>query len=73
MQRLILFLLQRGTKPFHLIIAGFFPGSLESCGTVTIIPSPIVYVIQFYYKKYLLQVLTASVSYFTFLYSTSRA
>ncbi|XP_067215145.1 uncharacterized protein [Linepithema humile] len=49
-QKLILFLLQRGTKQFNLMLAGCFVGCLEGLGTL----------------------ITASVSYFTFIYSTNR-
>ncbi|XP_071634513.1 uncharacterized protein [Temnothorax longispinosus] len=47
-QKIILFLLQRGTKPFHINLGGIFVASLESAATV----------------------FSATISYFTVLYST---
>ncbi|XP_019697075.1 uncharacterized protein LOC105183319 [Harpegnathos saltator] len=49
-QKMILFLLQRGTKAFYITIAGLFAGSLEGFTMLT----------------------SMSISYFTFVYSTSR-
>ncbi|XP_067216106.1 odorant receptor 30a-like isoform X2 [Linepithema humile] len=49
-QKLILFLLQRGTKHYYVILGGLFVACLEGFGTL----------------------ITSSVSYFTFIYSTNR-
>ncbi|XP_025160166.1 uncharacterized protein LOC109503868 isoform X2 [Harpegnathos saltator] len=49
-QKMILFMLQRGSKPFYVIIGGMFIGSLESAA----------------------KLLSASMSYFTVLYSTRQ-
>ncbi|XP_071560223.1 uncharacterized protein [Temnothorax nylanderi] len=49
-QKMLLFLLQRGTKTFNLNLGGLFVGSLESAATLT----------------------SASISYFTVLYSTRQ-
>ncbi|XP_070152144.1 odorant receptor 22b-like isoform X2 [Polyergus mexicanus] len=49
-QKMILFLLQRGTKSFHLILGGVFVASLQSAASIA----------------------SASISYFTVLYSTQQ-
>ncbi|XP_012056644.1 PREDICTED: uncharacterized protein LOC105619736 [Atta cephalotes] len=48
-QKMMLFLLQKGTKAFHLILGGIFVASMESAAML----------------------ISTSISYFTFLYSTS--
>lgn len=35
-QKMMLFLLQKGTKAFHLMLGGIFIGSMESAATVNI-------------------------------------
>ncbi|XP_067216102.1 uncharacterized protein [Linepithema humile] len=51
-QRLILFLLQRGTKRFHLIIAGMFVGCFEGFATVKfILCINVFYVVYFNFTR----------------------
>ncbi|XP_039311479.1 odorant receptor 4 isoform X2 [Solenopsis invicta] len=72
-QKLILFLLQRGGKPFNLSVASIFVASLECFATVIIIhylKLTLLLIIQ--EKIYLLQLLKASMSYFTFICSAQQ-
>jgi len=56
-QRPILFLLQKGTKHFNLVLAGFFVGSLEGFGTVTItMYHKVFYVTRFNFVKNMLSI-----------------